>query len=474
MDIKFGTDGWRGLIDKDFNEKNVALAVQAIAMYFFDKGKRSVVIGYDTRRKAEKFARIAAEIMAGNGIKVFLVNRPCPTPVTGWSIINKRADGAIMFTASHNPGEYLGLKYMTEEAMVAPTDVTDCFMEHLKTLKPKKVKSMGFYYAHEINRISTFDPRKAYFKKLRELVDVKRIRRAKLKVLLNPMYGAGVGYLRRLLIGSNLTIKEINNKHDENFGGLSPEPIVGKNVLDAIEVVKREKFDICLACDGDADRIGLIDEKGRLLSSLEAFLILTYYIVGIKKKVGPVVRTLSNTIMVDHLGQNLSFPVFETKVGFKYVGEQMKQVNAVFGGEESGGSAVDNFILVRDAQLMNLFILDMMVELNMSLSELLTLVQVKAGGAYVFRREDVHLPYEGYEEVKEKVTRETLEKTPAEILGKKVVKTRQDDGIKFVFEDDAWLLIRFSGTEPVLRTYAEAKTKEEVDRLLTFAKEYCK
>jgi len=305
-------------------------------------------------------------------------------------------------------------------------------------------------------------------------VDIKRIRRAKLKILLNPMHGAGVGYLRRLLVGSNLTIKEMNNKYDENFGGVSPEPIVEKNVLDAISEVKREKYDVCLMCDGDADRIGVIDETGRLLTSLEAFLILTYYITAVKKKVGPVVRTLSNTVMVDHLGQNLNFPVYETKVGFKYVGEKMKETKAVFGGEESGGSAVDNFILVRDAQLMNLFILDIMVELNMSLSELLTLAQVKAGGAYSFRREDVHLPYDGYEEIKEKVTKEALEKTPTDILGKKVIKMRQDDGIKFFFDDDSWLLIRFSGTEPVLRTYAEAKTKEEVNRLLQFAKDYCK
>ena len=262
--------------------------------------------------------------------------------------------------------------------------------------------------------------------------------------------------------------------HDANFGGIDPEPIVEKNVLDAIEKVKLGNLDICLSSDGDADRMGLIDENGKMITSLEAFLLLSYYFLEIKKKHGPIVRTLSNSIMVDHLARNYGIEVFETKVGFKYVGEKMKETNAIFGGEESGGSAVDDFILVRDAQIMNLFILDLMVTLDQPISKILEMVEVKAGGAYVFRRSDVHFDYEAYEEIKNKKAPELVANPPKEILGKEVTKTRTDDGLKMYFSDDSWLLMRFSGTEPVLRLYAEAKTLVEVDALISYAQDYFK
>jgi len=474
--IKFGTDGWRGIIGHDFNEENVKLAAQAIAKYLNDNSKTSLVVGYDNRNKADEFAKLTSRVLVANNIKVYLVDKFCPTPVTGWSIIDKKTDGAIMFTASHNPAEFLGLKFMTEEAMVAPSNVTDQFVANLALISAEDVNLVDFDKATSSGQIEIFDPKPSYFAKLNTLVDIKKLKAqsSKLKVLINPMHGAGVGYLKEILSGGNIQVEEINGNADPSFGGLPPEPIVEKYVQDAIEKVKMGGFDVCLSSDGDSDRIGLIDEKGQMLSSLEAFLLLTYYIFEIRKMRGPIVRTLSNTSMVDKLAKLYSQESFEVKVGFKYVGEKMKEVAAVFGGEESGGSAINNFMLVRDAQIMNLFILDLMVSENKPLSQILVQVEEKIGGGYKFKRIDIHFDYDAYEEIKNKKAPELVANPPKEILGREIANIRSDDGVKFNFGDDSWLLIRFSGTEPVLRTYAEAKTIEEVDSLLQYAKDYFK
>jgi phosphomannomutase len=464
MNIKFGTDGWRGLIDEDFNEENVKLATQAIAKFFIDNGKKSVVIGYDGRKKADRFAKIVAQVMAGNGIKVYLVDKPCPSPVAGYAVIDKNADGGIMLTASHNPPEFLGLKYITEKVMVAPAEVTDQFIENLKGLKPADVQSGG--------EIEFFDPKPAYIAKIKSLVDIEKIKASNLKVLINPMNGVGIGYLEEILSGGKIEIATINNEIKPDFGGKHPEPIIEKNVADAIEKMKEGDFDVCLSSDGDADRIGLIDEKGKMITSLEGSLLLVYYLVVVKGQKGPIVETLSNTVMVENLCKKYGLDFYEVKVGFKYVGEKMAEVGAIWGGEESGGAAIKDFILYRDAQLMNLLILDLMVQTKKPISEILEIAEAEAGGGYQFRREDVHFEYEQYEKIKNTQAAELVKNPPQEVLGRPVVKTRDDDGLKIYFEDGSWLLIRFSGTEPVLRLYAEAKTMDEVDKFINYAKEY--
>jgi len=463
MKIKFGTDGWRAIIDQDFNEENVKLASQAIANYFIDNHKKSIVVGYDGRKKADFFAKIVAQVMAGNNIKVHLVDKPCPSPVTGYAVIDKQADGGIMLTASHNPPEFLGIKYITEKVMVAPAEVTDQFIKNLENLKLKDVKSG--------DQIEIFDPKPAYIAKLKSLVDIEKIKASDLKVLINSMSGAGAGYLEELLSGGSIQIEEINGEIKSDFGGKSPEPIVKKNVSDAIDKMKNGDYDVCLASDGDADRIGLIDENGKMITSLEGSLLLVYYLVVVKGKRGPIVETLSNTVMVENLCQKYDLDFYETKVGFKYVGEKMKETGAILGSEESGGSAIKEFIPYRDAQLMNLLILDLVREVGKPISEILAMAKVEAGGGFEFRREDVHFEYEKYDEIKNVKAAELVKNPPKEVLGKKVVKTRSDDGLKLYFEDGSWLLIRFSGTEPVLRIYAEAKTMNKVDEFIEYAKD---
>jgi len=464
MNIKFGTDGWRGITDQDFNEENIKLATQAIAQYFIDNDKKSIVIGYDGRRKADVFAKIVAEVMAGNNIKAYLSDKPCPSPATGYAVIDKGADGAIMLTASHNPPEFLGLKYITEKVTVAPAKVTNQFIKNLESLKPEDVK-IG-------DQIEVFDPKPAYLAKLKSLVDIEKIKKSNLKVLLNPMNGVGAGYLKELLSGGNIQTEEINGEIKADFGGKSPEPIVEKNVADAIEKMKSGDFDVCLSSDGDADRIGLIDEKGKMISSLEESLLLVYYLVVVKGKRGPIVETLSNTVMIENLCKKYDLDFYEVKVGFKYVGEKMLETGAIWGGEESGGSAIKEFIPYRDAQLMNLLILDLMGEVNKPISQISEMAKQESGGGYEFKREDVHFEYDKYDEIKNVKAAELTKNPPKEVLGRKVARTRDDDGLKIYFEDGSWLLIRFSGTEPILRLYSEAKTMTEVDKFINYAKEY--
>jgi len=467
--IKFGTDGWRGIIDKDFSEVNVKLATRAIADYFTNSNKKTIVIGYDGRRKASDFARISAEIMANNGIKVYLVDKPCPTPAAGWSIVAKHADGGIMFTASHNPPEFLGLKFMTDEAMVAPQEVTDEFMMRQKNLENIKNEDIKVK-----NEIEIFDPKPAYLEKIGELTEIQKIKNAGLRVLVNPMSGSGAGYLSNLLSSGKIQIETINDEIDPNFGNITPEPIVEKNVTDALAKMKKGNFDVCLSCDGDADRIGLIDERGRMLSSLETFLLQAYYLVVLKKQRGPIVETLSNTVMVKNLCQKYGLENIETKVGFKYVGEKMKESEAILGGEESGGSTIKGYILIRDAQLMNLVMLDLMIEMKKPLSKILAIAKDEAGGGFEFKREDVHFDYDKYEKIRKEKAQELIKNPPKEVLGEKVVKVRTDDGLKLYLEDGSWLLIRFSGTEPVLRVYAEAKTMNKVDEFIQYVKDLFK
>lgn len=467
MQIKFGTDGWRGIIDQDFTSENVEKISQAAAIYLNQQPNPSVIIGYDTRKKADEFAKLCASIMAGNNIKVYLVNYPCPTPAAGFSIIDKKTQGGIMFTASHNPAEFLGFKYMTQKAETAPSDVTNQFQKNLEAIKePASIKKIDFDQAVRESKIEIFDPAPNYQKQIAGIIDLEAIKNYGLKILFNPMYGAGVNYLTNILSGGKTQITQINGECRADFGGKSPEPIVEKNISDQVEKMRAGGFDVGIAFDGDADRIGLIDEQGNFISSLKTFYLASYYFWVIKKDTRPIIRTQTNTVVVDHLAKKLEREVFEVNVGFKFCAEKMRQAGAVFAGEESGGSGFASHIPARDACVYALYILELMVEMKKSLSEIIKIAETEAGGGYEFLRLDVKKPYEGYDELKTKVTEELTKNPPAEVAGKKVIKTRTIDGLKFYFDDDSWLLIRFSGTEPKLRIYAEAKTMDEVHQLL--------
>jgi len=472
MSIKFGTDGWRAIIDQDFSEENVKLVAGAIAKYYQDKNLKTIVIGYDGRRKADVFAKLASEVMAGNDIKVYLIDKPCPTPTAAFSILAKNANGGIMFTASHNPPEFLGLKYMIEDSSGAPDTVTDQFIKSLESLKTDQIKTKPFEKAKKEALIGIFNPKPSYFAALKKVVDVEKIKKADLKVLYNTMHGSGAGYLGEILAGGKIQIDPINEKIDPNFGGVPPEPVKEKNIVDAIEKMKQSDYDVCLIADGDADRVGAVDEHGEMITSHEVFLLLAYYLVKIKGQRGPIVGSITHTVMVPNLCKKYHLPYFETKVGFKWIGEKMKETGAILGSEESGGSAIPSFILVRDSQLVHLLILSLMIDIAKPISEIIKMAKAEAGGEFIYLREDVHFEYQGFEKIKNVKGGELVKNPPKEVLGRKVVRTRTDDGLKLFFTDGSWLLIRFSGTEPNLRLMAEAKTKKEAEVLIGYAKEY--
>ncbi len=482
MPIKFGTDGWRAIIDEDFSDENVKLVAGAIVRYFKDQNYQSIVIGFDGRRKANVFAKLASEVMAGNDIKVYLIDKPCPTPTAAFSILAKNANGGIMFTASHNPPEFLGLKYMIEDSSGAPDAVTDQFIKNLAGLKIDQIETKSFEEAKKQGLIEVFNPKPSYFAALKKVVDVEKIKKADLKILLNTMHGSGAGYLKELLAGGKIQIDPINEKIDPNFGGVPPEPVKEKNIVDAIEKMsakgrsasggKQSDYDVCLISDGDADRVGAVDENGKMITSHEVFLLLAYYLIKIKGQRGPIVGSITHTVMVENLCKKYHLPYFETKVGFKWIGEKMKETGAILGSEESGGSAIPSFILVRDSQLVHLLILSLMIDIAKPISEIIKMAKAEAGGEFIYLREDVHFEYQGFEKIKNVKGGELVKNPPKEVLGRQVVKTRTDDGLKLFFTDGAWLLIRFSGTEPTLRLMAEAKTKKEAEALIGYAREY--
>lgn len=468
--IEFGTDGWRGIIAYDFTISNVMKVSQAVANYLKKQKNPKVMIGYDMRFMAGKFAETCASVMAANGIKVYLSDSPLPTPATAVNAVKNKVTGAIMFTASHNPAEFLGFKYMTAEGATAPSVVTDAFQKNVNNIKSDKdIKSMDFAQAVKEHKVTYVDPIPAYKQALEQLVDVKKIRSAGLNILFNPMYGSGQGYLNDFLASGKTKIDIMNSVKDPLFGGVHPEPIVKENVLDQIKVMKKGKYDIGIAFDGDADRVGLIDEKGNFISSLDAFLLSAYYFWHILGDDRPIVRTRSNTITIDHLAKKLNKVSYEVKVGFKYCAEKMQEVKAIMAGEESGGSGFAAHLPVRDAMAYALYILDLMVKTQKPLSKLLKEAKQLAGGGYEFARVDIKMPYDGYFAMKEVASKNLAKNPPKKVAGRIVAKSDAEDGVKFWFEDDSWLLIRFSGTEPKLRTYAEAKTKKAVDELLAYA-----
>ncbi len=472
MAIKFGTDGWRAIIDQDFNDENVKLVSGAIAKYFEAHGLKSIAIGFDGRNKADFFAKLTAEIFANEGIKVFIVDKPCPTPTTACLIVNKKAQGGIMFTASHNPPEFLGLKYMTEDGSGAPDTITNEFIKNLENLTVGQIKSKPFEQAIKEGLIEVIDPKPGYFETLKKIIDVAKIKQADFKVLFNAMHGSGATYLPDLLSGGKLKLECLNCDIRADFGGVPPEPVLQKNLIDSIEKMKNGNFDICLAADGDADRVGAIDEKGKMITSHEVFLLLAYLLVVVQGKRAPIVGSLTHTVMVQNLCKKYHLDYYETKVGFKWVAEKMKEVKAVLGSEESGGSSIQGFILVRDSQLVHLLLLELMIEMAKPISEILKIAKEEAGGEYVYKREDLHFPYEGFDEIKNVKGAALIKNPPEEVIGKKVVKIRTDDGLKLFFADDSWLLIRFSGTEPTLRIMAEGRTMDDVEKLIKYAKKY--
>jgi alpha-D-glucose phosphate-specific phosphoglucomutase len=428
--------------------------------------QRGLIVGYDTRFASEDFASAAAEVAAGNGIKVYLCPKATPTPVISFGILAKHAGGAIIITASHNPAIWNGFKYKTEQGSSASPEVTAEIERRIShTLTTGKINRIPLSQALDQGKVEYLDLAPIYVQQLTKLIDLNQLRQARLKVVIDSMYGAGAGYFKMLLDGGAIKLTEINSERNPLFPGIQPEPIAA-NLTKLSSTVKEQKADVGLAIDGDADRIGIVDEKGVFLTQLQVFALLCLYLLEVRRERGAIVKTITTTSMLDRLGEIFNLPVYETPVGFKYVAPIMQAKNALIGGEESGGYGFRGHVPERDGILAGLYFLDMMLKTGKTPSQLLSYLYSKVGPHY-YQRRDFTFPEEERQEINKRIS----DNLPQSIDGVKVVKINTTDGFHLTLADTTWLLIRFSGTEPVLRIYAESDSLARVERLLELGKQ---
>jgi phosphomannomutase len=459
--IKFGTDGWRAKIAEDYTFDNVRRCSQAYASYLksLNSPNNKIVIGYDKRFLSEHFAKTAAEVLAGNGFKVFLTNDATPTPVISYSVVSTKSIGAINITASHNPPIDNGFKVRDEHGgAVAPEGLSK--IESMIPADVSQVESMDADKAENQGLIEDYDPIEAYVEHIKNLINLEPIKQKGYKVLVDSMWGNGAGWFPRFLSGEKTVIEEIHNQRNPIFPEMKrPEPIEPNIDVGLAETVKRGS-DVLLINDGDADRFGLGDEKGKFINQLQVYGLLAYYLLEVRGERGPIVKTLSTTGMLDKLGKMYDVPVYETGVGFKYIAPKMLETDAMIGGEESGGFAFRGNVPERDGILAGLYILDMMTKLDKKPSELLELLFSKVGAHYYDR---IDTRFTGDRKAREE---KIISAKPKEIAGLKVTGINTTDGYKFCLEDGGWLLIRFSGTEALMRVYCETTHQDKIPEIL--------
>ncbi len=465
-DIKFGTDGWRGRIADDYTFANVRRCAQGYAAYILETaqnkptaGEMAVVIGHDKRFQSEDFAAAAAEVLAAHGIKVWLTDGATPTPVIAYAVVDKRALGAINITASHNPPQDNGFKVRgSTGGAIAPDG-----LKRIESLIPagSDVKTLSYDRAASQGLIEKFDPAPPYLANLAKLVDAQPIRDAGLKIVVDAMWGNGAGWLTRILGGGKTEIVEIHNTRNPSFPEMKrPEPIP-PNVDAGLAATIQHGASCCCIMDGDADRCGLGDENGRFVDQLRVFALLALYLLEVRGQRGPIVKALSTTSMLNQLGEMYNVPVHETGVGFKFVAPKMTEVDAMIGGEESGGYAFRGHVPERDGILGNLYLLDFMVKTRRSPSQLVDLLFSKVGPHYYDRIDTLCTPAQ-----RDQVRATLTAIQPDRVAGLRVTGKNMSDGFKFSLEDGGFLLVRLSGTEPIVRVYTETTREDLVQAIL--------
>lgn len=460
--IVFGTDGWRAIIADQYTFENVRRCARGVAQLFQEKGlgDRGIVVGYDMRFQSERFAAAAAEAIAGAGMRVYLCRRSEPTPVISHAILEQKAAGGITITASHNPPEYNGFKVRSDYGGAASPETVAQLEKVIATISGDQVPVKSVEEAERTGLIVPLEPATAYLNHLAGLIDFETIRQANKRIVVDAMYGAGMGWFPRMLGGQTLEVIEINGERNPSFGGINPEPI-SRNLQKLFMSVREFGANVGLATDGDADRLGVCDERGDFIDQLRVYSLLALYLLEVRGLRGPIVKTLSTSSMLDRLGEIYGVPVHETGVGFKYVAPKMLETDALIGGEESGGYAFRGHIPERDGILAGLFILDMMVKLDRTPSQLVEYLFSKVGPHY-YDRQDVDFAASERESILTRLRKAE----PTSIQGTTVSRINRTDGFKFILSDGSWLLIRFSGTEPIMRVYAEAESPERVQALL--------
>jgi phosphomannomutase len=459
--IHFGTDGWRGRIAEDYTFANIRRCTQGFADYLLGKGAKDewVIVGYDQRFHSENFATAVAEVLAANGLRALVTDKATPTPAVSFSVVNKNAVGAVNITASHNPPTDNGFKVRDEHGgAIDPAGLLE--IEKRIPDEIEKVHRISLDDGLDQGKIQYFNPDPAYTEQLNRLIDFQKIKNAGLHILVEPMWGNGIGWFSKLLNGGKSAVEEIHNHRNPIFPEMKrPEPIP-HNVDVGLRETLNRNADVLIITDGDADRLGVGDETGQFIDQLRVYGLLGYYFLEVRKERGPIVKTLSTTNMLNKLGKLYDIPVYETGVGFKYVAPKMLETNAMLGGEESGGYAFRGHVPERDGILAGLYILDMMVGLGKKPSELIKALFEKVGPHFYDR---IDTPFSGDRKSREQ---KILASKPITIGGINVVNLDTTDGFKFNLEDGGWLLIRFSGTEPIMRVYCETTHQECVKDIL--------
>ena len=464
MAIKFGTDGWRALIAEEFTFENVRICAQGTADFLNQSrlASKGLYIGYDTRFESESFARAVAEVIAANGIKATLASQAAPTPAISYAIARGGYGAGVIITASHNSSRYNGYKFKAGYGGTATIEDQNHLERLITQVESTRVVKRGTLEKATTSEFLTLDnPQPEYLAQLGRIVDIETLRDAGITVVTDPMYGSGLGYFPNLLSGRKTNVIEIHGQPNPSFPGMiQPEPLA-HNLAELIENVKVHTADVGIATDGDADRIGVIDERGIFLTTLECFSLICFHKLENLGNRGALVRSITMSSMIDTLGRLYNVPVFVEPVGFKYLGPVMMRENALAAGEESGGYAFNGHIPERDGILSGLLILEMMAKTDKPLSELRDLLISKVG-PHIYHRIDLEYP----SGQRDNIINRVKNANPSSLAGLQVQQIDTKDGFRFVLENDYWALIRFSGTEPLLRTYAEADSRKRVDTLL--------
>lgn len=475
MSIHFGTDGWRAVISEEFTFENVRKVAQAIAeKTLADHALRSrangvtpqrspsLVVGFDTRFLSDRYAIAVAEVLAANAIHVWLTHSDSPTPVTSYAIVDKHADGGVMITASHNPPRYNGIKLKAAfGGSASPADCKDV-EQRIVAANGAQPKRMEYEDAVAQGWITRFDPFPAYEAHVRKLVDFEQIASANLSVAVDAMYGAGRIYLAQLLRKAGCQVHELRNEMNPGFNGIHPEPIA-RHLEPLIETMRTGDYHIGLATDGDADRIGAVDVTGQFVDPHCIMALLLEHLVGLRNLRGSVVKTVSTTQMLNRLAARYGLDLYETPVGFNHITDHMLREPVLIGGEESGGISVLGHIPEGDGVLMGLLLTEIVAMQRKPLGVLLDeLMAAEDVGVFRYGRTDQPVrPFK-----KADLVAGLVMDAPHALAGERVVQICDRDGIKYILADDSWLLIRPSGTEPVLRIYAEARSDSQVKALL--------
>lgn len=467
MSIKFGTDGWRAVISDTFTFSNLRLVAQAIANFVRQEksDNPSVIIGFDTRFLSDRYAAEVAQVMAANGIYSWLARADTPTPAVSYAIVHKQATAGVMITASHNPPRYNGVKLKAGfggSASPAQHKRVEQLLAEIQEAGQEPLK-MALGKALAEGLVVKFDPSWAYYEHLSRLVDLDLISSGELKVVADGMYGAGRGSFSEILARTRTKIQNIRHEMNPGFGGIHPEPIARHLGL-LMSTLQSGHWDVGLATDGDADRIGAVDSRGNFVDPQRIFALVLRYLLQKRGWRGQVVRTVSTTRMIDRLAARYQLPVVETPVGFNHIADLMLTGNVLMGGEESGGMSIKGHIPEGDGVLMGLLLLEVMAEARLPLHELVADLLADVGPAE-YKRTDMKLTRPV---AKTAMVKFLLDEAPPAIEGVAIERIDTVDGVKYYLADGSWLLIRPSGTEPVLRVYAEGPDSGRVKALLNF------